>query len=374
MTSSIAVEGSVETLRAETYARRIFYQDIEIVEGLRTRFEEDYDEVPTLRSTDAWSRRMLAWLDSQAGPGFVGRTVLDVGCADGLYSFHAARQGAARVLGIERNRYNYEHACFVRDAAGLRNVTFVHDSIEQALPDETFDDVFALSLVYHLVSPLAVLHELRQRCRGRLFATCPLDLDTTDAEPFARLDRYQTGGHGFWAFNEPFVRQMFETAGFGLDDVQVTARHEDSGNPANLFIVARPLACAAHHVFAATIDQEFPPSYARRRSALRKLWPELGKRFTRPVAIFGAGRHTGWMLEQVADLPGPRVDCVLDDRALPGQTIGALPVRRPEPEDAQRFAAILISSWFQHDVIERRCRELFGEAVVTVRLGCDQGM
>ena len=372
MTEVAPAEISHETLRANTYARRIFYHDIEIANGLRTRFEEDYDEVPTLRSTDAWSRRMLEWLDGQAGDGFAGRTVLDVGCADGLYSIHAGRQGAARVLGIERNRYNYDHACFVRDSAKLGNVTFAHGSIEQSLPNEPFDDVFALSLVYHLVSPLAVLHELRQRCRCRLFATCPIDLDTRDAEPFARLDRYQTNGHGFWAFNESFVRQMFETAGFGFDDVLVTARHEDSGNPANLFIVARPLACAAHHVFAATLDQDFPPSYARRRSALRKLWPELSKRFTQPVAIFGAGRHTGWMLEQVADLPGPRVGCVLDDRALPDQKIAGLPVRPPEPEDAQHFAAILISSWFQHDAIERRCRALYGEAVELVRLTSDR--
>lgn len=374
MTDLAPAKSALETLRAATHARRIFYHDIEIGDGLRTRFEEDYAEVPTLRGTDAWSRRMLDWLNAQTEPGFAGRTVLDVGCADGLYSLHAARLGAKRVLGIERNRYNYDHACFVRDAAGLHNVSFVHGAIEQALPDETFDDVFALSLVYHLVSPLAVLHELRQRCRGRLFATCPIDLDTTDAEPFARLDRYQTGGHGFWAFNESFVRQMFETAGFGLADVQVTARHEESGNPANLFMVAKPLACAPHHVFAATLDQDFPPSYARRRAALRQLWPELSKRFTRPVAVFGAGRHTGWMLEQVGDLPGPKVECVLDDRALPGQKIGDLPVRRPEPVDAQRFAAILISSWFQHDAIERRCRELFGKAMETVRLGCGQDM
>jgi SAM-dependent methyltransferase len=368
MTSAIREATGTDALRDALRKRRIFYHDIEICDGLRTRFDEDYDEVPYLRRVDEAQCALRDRIHDVAGGDFSDRSVLDAGCADGLFSFHAARCGASRVLGIERNRRNLERARFIRDAAGLSNVELINGPIESASLNGRFDDVFALGLLYHLVDPIGALHRLRQVCGRRLFATVPIDFDTDNAQPLARLDRYQTDGHGFWAFNAAFVRPMFETAGLEIQVEEVTSRHPDTGRAADVFIVAAPMDAGDHHIFDPVIDQEFPPSIERRREAIRRVWPHLAARFTRPVAIFGAGRHTTWMLQEVRDLPGPSVSCILDDRAGHDERMGNLPVRRPRPEDAERFDAILISSWFQHEAIARRCHTLFKDRLPIIAL------
>lgn len=272
------------------------------------------------------------------------------------------------MLGIERNQYNYDHACFVRDEAHLDNVSFVNGAVESLDLSACFDDVFVLGFLYHVVDPLGTLHRLRQVCADRLMATVAIDLDTNDNAPTARLDRYMTDGHGFWSFNLAYVRQLFETAGFAIETEEVTSRHKPSGCPSDVFIVAKPAAMASHHVFAPVIDQEFPPSMERRRREIRRVWPLLGRQFSGPVALFGAGRHTPWLLEEVADLHGPDVVCVLDDRPPSNGEICEIPVRRPCANDAEMFDAILISSWFQHDIIARRCRELYADRLPIISL------
>ena len=77
------------------------------------------------------------------------------------------------------------------------------------------------------------------------------------------------------------------------------------------------------------------------------------------------------LLDQTADLSGPTIECILDDRSVAGSRIGRISVRRPQPVDAERFDAILISSWFQHAAIARRCRELFGDRVPIIALKQD---
>ncbi len=368
MSTAECIPDCASSLVDELRRRRIFYHNIEIADGIRTRFDEDYDEVPYLRRTDASELALLDRMDCATGGSPAGQSVLDVGCADGLFSVWAARRGASRVLGVERNVYNYEHACFVRHAANLDNVSFVNGPVESVDASEPFDDVFALGLLYHVIDPVGTLHKLRRVCRDRLFATIAIDLDADDDAPMARLDRYMTDGHGFWSFNVAYVRQIFETAGFEIETEEVTDRHEPSGRPNGLFITARPGSASDHHIFAPVIDQEFPPSIERRREAIRRVWPVLGERFSGPVALFGAGRHTPWLLEQTADLAGPRVVCVLDDRPPSAGTIGEIPVRKPHPDDAGKFDAVLVSSWFQHETIEKRCRELYGDRLPIISL------
>jgi len=367
MTTDTAI-AITSTLLAEVRRRRIFYHNVNIIDGVCTRFDEDYDEVPYLTETDAALDRLVHLLDAHIVGGFDGRTVLDVGCAEGLFSVHAARCGAARVMGIERNRCTYQRACFIQSAADLDNVSFRNGSVASVDCDERFDHVLALNLLYHLVSPLDALRRLRTWCADRLYVTVPIEVDRDDDSPLVRLDRYQTDGHGFWAFSVAFVRQMFDTAGFHIETEYVMSRHADSGRPMELFIVAKPLPSTPHHIFDDVIDQAFPPSYSRRRAALRRAWPTIGKRFSGPVAILGAGRHTKWMLEQVADLRGPSIECILDDRARKGETVKGIAVRRPTDGDAERFSAVLISTWFQHETLLQRSREIFASSTRVIAL------
>ncbi len=373
---------STSTIREQLADHRIFYHNIEVAPGVHTRFEADYDDVSYLRNVDHQQTELASLIEQHTPEGFSGRRVLDAGCADGLFTFHAARRGAQHVLGVERNAHNYRRACLVKEVGGFENVAFRHGAIEDIPRDDAFHDVIALGLLYHVISPLNVLHALRSVCTDRLMTNIPIQHTDDNSVPLMRLDRYQGPGHGFWAFNEKMVYQMLETSGFEIEHVEVTHRCDDE-SPAQLFIIARPASSSSHHIFEAVIDQEFPPSIRMRRDAVRAVWPQLAERFSGPVAIFGAGKHTPWLLDATSDLTGPRIAAILDDRAPVSQhpasdnevssegRIANIPVIRPSSVDADRFDAILISSWFQHDAILARCRDLYGDRIPLICLTSD---
>ncbi len=356
-TASVSIE-------RELHRRRLWYHDIEVVDGLRTRFAEDYDVNPDLERVDASGRQLLGQLGDELPSDLSGLSAADVGCADGLVAFWAARRGASRVLGIERNRYNYEHAEFIRSASGLDNVAFRCGGVERMLDDETFDFVFCLGLIYHLIDPLGTLNALRARCRGKLFITSAVDLDGNGDEPLCRLDRYASGAHGFWSFNTAMIRQYLTTAGFEIQTESI----EDSPGGAHYFAVATPGRFSAHHIFDETLDQEFPINVDRRRARVREAWTKLAGSTRRPVAIFGAGTHTPWLLDQVRDIGGVQVSCVLDDRIPVGGTVAGLPCIRPTEVDTDSLGAVVISSWHQADVLRRRAQDVFGGKIKTVSL------
>jgi 2-polyprenyl-3-methyl-5-hydroxy-6-metoxy-1,4-benzoquinol methylase len=97
-------------------------------------------------------------------PSFQGKSVLDVGCNEGFFSFEAARGGAARVLGIDRNpefisRAKARHATLRMEG----NLAF--DCLTwDALPDEKFDVILLLSALHYADDQSAMI----QRLIGRL--------------------------------------------------------------------------------------------------------------------------------------------------------------------------------------------------------------
>lgn len=85
--------------------------------------------------------------------------------------------------------------------------------------------------------------------------------------------------------------------------------------------------------------------------------------------IFGAGQHTRWLLDVIADLPPPPpIECIIDDAAKAGDEIKDIPVRRPVDVRIDEVALILISSDRCEEALSRRARETWGERVEIVRL------
>lgn len=122
-----------------------------------------------------------------------GRTVLDIGCNAGFYSFELKRRGAARVLGLDHDPDYLAQARFARDYLGL-DVEFrpmeVYDLDD--LGEEQFDLVLFLGVFYHLRHPLLGLEKVVRRVRGRLiFQTLergsPGSLDVADDYPFEEI-------------------------------------------------------------------------------------------------------------------------------------------------------------------------------------------
>ena len=97
-----------------------------------------------------------------------GRTVLDIGTANGGCAFEAERRGAARVVAVDiypPDRFGFDA---VRSLCGSR-VAFVRGTIyelPELLRGERFDLVFFFGVLYHLRHPLLALDRLRSLTAG----------------------------------------------------------------------------------------------------------------------------------------------------------------------------------------------------------------
>ncbi|HNW92861.1 MAG TPA: DUF1698 domain-containing protein [bacterium] len=90
---------------------------------------------------------------------FAGKTVLDIGCWDGYFSFMAAQRGARRVVALDNPDYRWGGMAGFQflQTQFPRNVEFRLGSV-YALPPEEFDIVLCYGVLYHLSDPLAAFH------------------------------------------------------------------------------------------------------------------------------------------------------------------------------------------------------------------------
>ncbi len=87
---------------------------------------------------------------------FVGRSVLDIGCWDGYFSFMAEQRGASRVIAVDdpafrcwgMDGFDYLHAHFAS------SVEFRRGSVSDLPINESFDIVLCYGVLYHVSDPL----------------------------------------------------------------------------------------------------------------------------------------------------------------------------------------------------------------------------
>lgn len=87
-----------------------------------------------------------------------GRSVLDIGCNGGFYSFEMKRRGAGRVLGIDHDDRYLEQARFASEVLGFDDVEFRRGEVwDVGALGERFDLVVFMGVLYHLRHPLLAL-------------------------------------------------------------------------------------------------------------------------------------------------------------------------------------------------------------------------
>jgi tRNA (mo5U34)-methyltransferase len=99
-----------------------------------------------------------------------GKTVLDIGCNAGFYSFEMKRRGAARVTGIDHDPAYLAQAELARRCLGL-DVEFRRlEAYDVDRLGEQFDLVIFMGVFYHLRHPLYALEKVAKLVRpgGRL--------------------------------------------------------------------------------------------------------------------------------------------------------------------------------------------------------------
>jgi tRNA (mo5U34)-methyltransferase len=137
-----------------------WYHEFDFGNGLRAR-----PNTPV----DSGHRRIWAFIESQlARTDFRGKRVLDIGCWDGYWSFHAERRGASHVLATDDRSQNWADSRGIHVARELLGSAVEIDQnvsvYDLARLGPRFDVILFLGVWYHLFDPFFALAQIRHCC------------------------------------------------------------------------------------------------------------------------------------------------------------------------------------------------------------------
>jgi tRNA (mo5U34)-methyltransferase len=155
-----------------------------------------------------------------------GMRVLDIGCAEGFFSFEAERRGAREVIGIDSFPDSVRRFNICRAALGSKAIAYlcnVYDLTPKGFG--TFDLVMFFGVLYHLRNPLLAFERIHAICTGSLLLqTLSAEVPGSPDVPYARF--YPSGMESgpkekpsfdptvFWVPNVACVAGMARSAGF----------------------------------------------------------------------------------------------------------------------------------------------------------------
>ena len=99
------------------------------------------------------------------GDAISDTTVLDVGCNSGFFSMDLAERGAKRVDGVDLRPQNIAQAQFLAEHYGVPNVHFAVRDVDEYAPDQQWDVVLNLGVLYHVTDPLGLIRRTYELCR-----------------------------------------------------------------------------------------------------------------------------------------------------------------------------------------------------------------
>jgi 2-polyprenyl-3-methyl-5-hydroxy-6-metoxy-1,4-benzoquinol methylase len=91
-------------------------------------------------------------------------SVLDVGCACGLFALEFAHQGCRRVVGIDLRGINVRQAQWLATTYGIHNVIFLTENARNVDRLMGFDIIFCAGLFYHITFPMEFVKNLYRSC------------------------------------------------------------------------------------------------------------------------------------------------------------------------------------------------------------------
>jgi tRNA (mo5U34)-methyltransferase len=176
--------------------------------------------------------RMEAELASWKFPAnLTGKTVLDIGCADGGYSVAAIRRGARSVLSIDQQltsgmRFLLKNKLFHLEYR--RMDLFSGEFMD--LP--TFDIIIFAGVLYHTQDPLDALKRIRSKARELVILETHINESFGTNVPYMiYYETIECNGDqtNWWGPNTPCLEAMFRTVGFNIKKVFQEAENESNG-------------------------------------------------------------------------------------------------------------------------------------------------
>ncbi len=160
---------------------------------------------------------VLASLDRLGFPqDFSDKTVLDIGCNAGYYSFVAKTRGAKRVVGVELDPHYVQQAQYLSNVLGL-DVEFINeDGHNVDASPGTFDIVICTGLMYHIADPTNLLSKLSALCTDTILIESEFLLDPA----LTSMARFIEGAYmddptNWWIYGPQCLEGMVRAAGFG---------------------------------------------------------------------------------------------------------------------------------------------------------------
>ena len=141
-----------------------------------------------------------------------GRTFLDVGCGNGLYSTELARRGAAKVVGLDIAENMIRMCEEARQREGLDDkLEYVHTDLLAYEPAGTFDVSYGIGLFDYIADPLPVLKKMREVTTDRSIMAFPR-LWTWRAP--VRRARLALRGCDVYFYSRPKIERLLDEAGY----------------------------------------------------------------------------------------------------------------------------------------------------------------
>lgn len=95
-------------------------------------------------------------------PDLTGKIIADIGCSNGYYMFRMADQNPLMVLGFEPSLQPYFAFNALNSMAGQKNLHIEPFGVEDiSLFPECFDVVFLMGIIYHRISPVEMLRDIK---------------------------------------------------------------------------------------------------------------------------------------------------------------------------------------------------------------------
>ena len=249
MTTATAEKETAGRTREQVEALGPWFHNLHLPDGTQTCPDHWLGDFPSFK----WQQLAPHVLED-----LTGWSCLDIGCNAGFYSFELAKRGAT-VLGIDLDPRYLRQAEWAADRMGLaQSVRFermqVYDLAHRLPPDERFDLVLFMGVLYHLRYPMLGLDVVCQRVRRRMvFQTLTMPGDEVFAE---------TGGHGFQdrdVLREPgWPKMAFLEHGFAGDPTNWWAPNhaavEAMLGAAGMKVVGRP----GHEIYLCEPDPAKP--------------------------------------------------------------------------------------------------------------------
>jgi SAM-dependent methyltransferase len=201
----------------DAVAKHQWYQSIPLGDGLVTPGE-----------TGDATERKLEMMKLPAD--LAGKTVLDIGCNEGFFSFECERRGASRVLAVDKGKDAAAKFALVKQILGAQ-VEFSDVNLFDIEPAKLgrFDIVFFLAVLHHLRYPIVAIDRVYELTRE--FAVMEFVEAVSDTHPdqSALVRRMSKKGHLHMLPTRTMALELLEQAGFARVEVLGTHRHKPAG-------------------------------------------------------------------------------------------------------------------------------------------------